>query len=928
MLSQNEPKSFDVPTLERLFQNYVQVALRVYDKPLEVRSAMITKLREQLSKNISLNSSNDSIELTYYKILIGSIIFYIQNMVTDQHSYALAFCKEMENLLHDQKRFSHLFIQNELYDKYFILNMRVASQVVFYTYEDLNEMPQSSDVLAAKQKMLVYILFIRDCLEAYLSKRDDCTDSYTMSARYMLVMLSYAYIYTIFRLQDKDNLLLKALFDRPMFEKYYKKFMSRLESRGLKRSSEEDCLYYLLNAYECNVTYSSSMLTPEKTTFDSMLAKYLRFISVFTSEDFFKFLKKRSDECGDQSFYQIPELRIGCNLYLELFNNVIKGMSSVEDVLDECIKQCPVNEIKSDPAHRLWIYMHSRLTLKKAIILSRYRFVNYKIIGKYGDRNELEDNANKTIATINDINKTLKEMDDAKDAFTKKQNDYIAQLSRDQQARTKFVSVKKKNPVHKKIASNSTHSSSTKENVVLVEPEKKQEKSEIDEIGKLLRQKKFQDAIARYKSLLLKEQKAKNQRQIIRLNMCLGDAHKYHAIFIEHPKKRVRALQNSKKFYQQCLNAIDKLGDEIEDDDEMQSMKYFIQEMLVLIEKDVRPKPVQVVAPDVTVAPVSDVQSETGSSSSTSSMQLSPPSTPPATSILPALSFYTYQLILPDYVTDVLNTLIQCGYDTYLVGGAVRDPLLGRDVKDYDIVTNSPWDVIDYLFSQVGKIVGSHHPVCLIEGEGVKNIQISTMKARKLGPNPSIFQMSDGTIITYQNTNSIAEDALSRDFTCNALYYSPLNQMIFDPCNGYRDAMAKQIVFINAPSFALNKDPALILRAMRLMIGSGFTIEQSVDELMCTHAPMLNRMNQIRLRQELDKTKSTEGDETNKQALMKKYGLLQLDASLSMSDHQVFFASRDTKPVTTIRPPMPAVILDGEHPGSIVYKGVTYFSVN
>lgn len=907
-----------VAVLDKCFQRYIQSAVECREKPMDERKALIEKHQQDILRIINSNSNNDSDELTFFKLLIGGLVYYIRNAVTGESENVKTFCDIFADIVKNNELYMRLPIQNELYDKYFIACMMIAKNVLVNTYS-----------MQQNQSYLEYLLKCRQCLERYVSKRDNQTDSYTISAQYMLMTLCYEYNLTKFRMKDKTNTALGMLFDRSAFEKYYKKFGERLAERGASRSSEEDCFAYLLEAYQSNIDYTKELLRSDKSKFNFLNVDFLRHMSIFMDVGVLKFLQKRSAERTSNSFFQIPEFRLGCNLYAELTYNVMRIMAEAQEQLDHIIEQYEIDEIKSNPSHPSWNYLHAMLNYQRALIVSGLRIVSHRLIRDFLTADKIQSNAVQATATVYKINVLIGEMDQSKEDFIKKQNQYIAGLHQESLTRQKFRSISKKKPAkHNTKADFATKKSNTStKKMDPVETENEVECDEIEAVAILIRHRKFPEAITRYRALIDQEEKNGDYRRLIYLYMCLGDAYYHQATFIDKPKQKKATLNLAEKNYKKCVAMIDEKTDELNDDEQMKDLKSFIQDLLVLIAENSRSKSVQAAPASVENSTLeneplfSDTHSEASSTSSTLSMQISPPSSPPATLMLPAMSFYTYQMIVPDYVNHVMNTLIKCGYDVYLVGGCVRDSLLGQEANDFDMATNAPWNVIDILFAQLGKIVGANHPVCLID-RYAKNIQITSMKAIKLGNNPKLFQMSDGTMMTYQCTSSIAEDALARDFTCNALYYSPLNNLIFDTVNGFHHTMAKKIVFINQPSSAINSDPSLILRSSRLMIRSGFTVDRELDEIMCSYVPLLNRMNPIRLRQELDKTKQTVGNDATKQALMKRYGLLQLDSTVSSCDQVLFDQRTNTDEPKALPIPVPT---PGDIPGSFAVNGVTYY---
>jgi putative nucleotidyltransferase with HDIG domain len=158
------------------------------------------------------------------------------------------------------------------------------------------------------------------------------------------------------------------------------------------------------------------------------------------------------------------------------------------------------------------------------------------------------------------------------------------------------------------------------------------------------------------------------------------------------------------------------------------------------------------------------------------------------------------------------------GYKTYLVGGCVRDELLGLYPKDYDIVTDAKPEEIKKVFSnfkilEVGKAFGII--TVIVEGEP---FEIATMR---------LDNESDGRrpeSVTF--ISSIYDDLARRDFTINGIAYDPINKLLIDPFEGISDLKNKLIRFIGIPSDRIEEDQLRILRAFRFVSTHSLSLEK------------------------------------------------------------------------------------------------------
>lgn len=183
----------------------------------------------------------------------------------------------------------------------------------------------------------------------------------------------------------------------------------------------------------------------------------------------------------------------------------------------------------------------------------------------------------------------------------------------------------------------------------------------------------------------------------------------------------------------------------------------------------------------------------------------------------------------------VAGKLHQAGYEAYVVGGAVRDLLLGVAPKDFDIATNATPEEVRKLFRR-SRIIGRRFQIVHVM-VGPETIEVTTFRGGK-----SAQQNEHGRIMKDNTYGSMEEDAMRRDFTCNALYFDPFKQEIIDFHNGLSDVRNKRLVMIGDPCARYQEDPVRILRAIRL---SG-KLEFGIDE--ATAAPIAE--NAARLKNE------------------------------------------------------------------------------
>jgi len=194
-------------------------------------------------------------------------------------------------------------------------------------------------------------------------------------------------------------------------------------------------------------------------------------------------------------------------------------------------------------------------------------------------------------------------------------------------------------------------------------------------------------------------------------------------------------------------------------------------------------------------------------------------------------------------IQQVLNMLESAGYEAYIVGGYVRDFLIGIETKDCDITTSATPDQVESLFDQVVTIGKVHGTIgVLVEGE---MIEVTTYRIDGAYDNHRHPQS-----VTY--TASLEEDLVRRDFTMNAMAMNK-DGVIIDLVGGQNDLQAKLIRAVGDPDVRLQEDALRILRAIRFQSGLGFQIEEELLQAMQKHAFLIAQLSKERVLEELRK---------------------------------------------------------------------------
>ncbi|MDD2546910.1 MAG: polynucleotide adenylyltransferase PcnB [Burkholderiaceae bacterium] len=228
---------------------------------------------------------------------------------------------------------------------------------------------------------------------------------------------------------------------------------------------------------------------------------------------------------------------------------------------------------------------------------------------------------------------------------------------------------------------------------------------------------------------------------------------------------------------------------------------------------------------------------------------------------------------------DVVTTLKDAGFEAYIVGGAVRDLLLGLRPKDFDVATDATPEQVKGLFRRAFIIGKRFRIVHVVHGRGREHevIEVSTFRAYL--DNSAAGQVSgnektskhalagmqhavdaSGRVLRDNVWGPQDEDATRRDFTVNAMYYDPVTQVVVDYHKGLQDAKKKTLRMIGDPATRYREDPVRIIRAVRFaakLSGLGFTIDAKTAAPLVQSQALLADVPQSRMFDEMLKLLQT-----------------------------------------------------------------------
>ena len=212
--------------------------------------------------------------------------------------------------------------------------------------------------------------------------------------------------------------------------------------------------------------------------------------------------------------------------------------------------------------------------------------------------------------------------------------------------------------------------------------------------------------------------------------------------------------------------------------------------------------------------------------------------------------------ILSPAALKVLQGLSDAGFRALLVGGGVRDPLLGIKPKDFDVATDATPEQIHRLFKR-SRIIGRRFQIVHVR-DGRETIEVSTFRASTENPPDQAgkdpFQLgSTGQIIRDNKFGSIEEDAFRRDFTVNALYYDIKDYSLIDYTGGLKDIEQRKLRIIGNPLQRYREDPVRMIRAIRLASKLAFELSPETAAPIKENAMLLQDVSPARLFEEVNK---------------------------------------------------------------------------
>lgn len=202
------------------------------------------------------------------------------------------------------------------------------------------------------------------------------------------------------------------------------------------------------------------------------------------------------------------------------------------------------------------------------------------------------------------------------------------------------------------------------------------------------------------------------------------------------------------------------------------------------------------------------------------------------------------------HATEVVRQLQKAGHEAYIVGGSVRDLILGKVPKDYDVATDATPEQVKEVFPRA-RLIGRRFRLAHVRLGGTL-IEVATFRGPQATEDDD-HAHENGRILRDNVWGSLVEDAVRRDFTINALFMDPISGDIQDFVGGYKDLNERILRLIGDPEIRYREDPVRLLRAARFVAKLGVEPARGTAAPIVKMAPLLKDIPPARLFEEVNK---------------------------------------------------------------------------
>jgi poly(A) polymerase len=201
------------------------------------------------------------------------------------------------------------------------------------------------------------------------------------------------------------------------------------------------------------------------------------------------------------------------------------------------------------------------------------------------------------------------------------------------------------------------------------------------------------------------------------------------------------------------------------------------------------------------------------------------------------------QRLLDRDAIKVVQTISKAGFEVYLVGGCVRDLLLGLKPKDFDIATNAKPEQVHKLFKR-SRLIGRRFRLVHVMFSARKFLEVATFRSGQ------VKTAKSGVIVRDNCYGKVEEDVVRRDFRVNALYYDINTKEVIDYIGGLQDINDQTIHIIGEPLVRFEEDPVRMIRAVRFQTKLDFQLSDEIKQAIHQQASLLSNISPARLYEE------------------------------------------------------------------------------
>ena len=208
--------------------------------------------------------------------------------------------------------------------------------------------------------------------------------------------------------------------------------------------------------------------------------------------------------------------------------------------------------------------------------------------------------------------------------------------------------------------------------------------------------------------------------------------------------------------------------------------------------------------------------------------------------------------LMSPLAVSVVDKLLDAGYQAYIVGGCIRDALLGREPKDFDVATSATPEQVKQIFRR-SRIIGRRFRIVHVQ-ERREIIEVTTFRgSHKNSKTSHATQNNQGVLLRDNVYGTLEEDALRRDFTCNSLYYDIDSHDIVDFMDGVKDLKKGVLRTIGDPAERFQEDPVRMMRALRFQAKLGLKPDPASSRQLTKKMPMIREVSAARMFDEVIK---------------------------------------------------------------------------